>query len=196
MPNTDVATPLHILGVRHHGPGSARSVVRALEQLKPDCLLIEGPPDGDELIAHAVKDDMRPPVAMLVHDAEQPSRAVYYPYAEFSPEWQAIRWALRAKVPVRFMDLPQWHRIPIEAERIAKLVAEMEKLAAEAQATEGDGASDDDASTPAGPAAPMTIPDPDPLQELAKAAGFDDGERWWEHAVEHRRHDDAQVFVA
>src|SRR4051812_29819781 len=147
---TVMSPDLHILGVRHHGPGSARSVLRALEQLKPDCVLIEGPPDGDELIAHVTKKNMRPPVAMLVHDANEPARAVYYPFAAFSPEWQAMRWAVGGKVPVRFMDLPQWHRIPAEAERIRKLIEEL-KAVAKTQAAAGttpvDGA---DANNPAG----------------------------------------------
>src|SRR3954451_17919512 len=112
---------LHIFGVRHHGPGSARSLLRALDQLKPDCVLIEGPPDADEVIPYAARAEMRPPVAILVHDIEKPADAVYYPFAEFSPEWQAVRWALAAGVPVRFMDLPQSHRMAIEAERIKKL---------------------------------------------------------------------------
>ena len=34
----------------------------------------------------------------------------------------------------------------------------------------------------------------DPIGELAAAAGFDDAERWWEDAVEHRRHS-ADVFA-
>ena len=37
---------VHLFGIRHHGPGSARSLLHALEQLEPDCLLVEGPPDG------------------------------------------------------------------------------------------------------------------------------------------------------
>jgi hypothetical protein len=198
-----VANAPHILGVRHHGPGSARSVLRALEQLRPNCVLIEGPPDADELISHAIKQDMRPPVAMLVHDAAEPARAVYYPFAEFSPEWQAMRWAVAAKVPVRFMDLPQWHRIPLEAERFEKFVKEFEAAAA-AKGEPAEGGAPAVAAPPdvgaggeaQGAPAVMTIPEPDPLQQLAQAAGFDDGERWWEHVVEHRRHDGAEVFVA
>src|SRR3712207_2908938 len=124
--STRMGHAIHILGIRHHGPGSARSVLHALGELKPDCVLIEGPPDGDELIAHAAKEGMKPPVALLVYDAEQPAEAVYYPMAEFSPEWQAVRWALRNKVPVRFMDLPQAHRLAIEAERRAKPKADVE----------------------------------------------------------------------
>src|SRR5262245_17819717 len=116
-----------IFGVRHHGPGSARSLLHALEELRPQCVLIEGPPDADEVIPYAGRKEMTPPVAILVHDEERPSDAVYYPFAEFSPEWQAMRWALRAKVPVRFMDLPQAHRMAIDAERTKKLVEEMAK---------------------------------------------------------------------
>src|SRR5690348_3984546 len=127
-------TDISIFGVRHHGPGSARSLLRSLNDLKPDCVLIEGPPDADEAVAHAAKDEMRPPVAILVHDAAEPLNAVYYPFAEFSPEWQAIRWALAAKAPVRFMDLPQWHRMPVEAARIKKLIEEHEAAATAAAA--------------------------------------------------------------
>ena len=35
---------VHLFGIRHHGPGCARSLLRALDELRPDCILIEGPP--------------------------------------------------------------------------------------------------------------------------------------------------------
>ena len=54
---------------------------------------------------------MRPPVALLVYAPDEPRRAVYYPFAAFSPEWQAMRYALAHGVPVRFMDLPQAHQL-------------------------------------------------------------------------------------
>jgi hypothetical protein len=99
-----------LFGVRHHGPGSARSLARALEELEPDAVLIEGPPDGDGVIAYAGAEGMRPPVALLVYAPDDPKRAVFYPFATFSPEWQALRHALARDVPVRFVDLPvaQW----------------------------------------------------------------------------------------
>jgi hypothetical protein len=34
---------LHILGIRHHGVGSSANLVRRLEEIAPDCILIEGP---------------------------------------------------------------------------------------------------------------------------------------------------------
>lgn len=41
---------VHLLGIRHHGLGSAALVRQALDTLMPDCVLIEGPPEGDNLI--------------------------------------------------------------------------------------------------------------------------------------------------
>ena len=42
-------TDVHVLGVRHHGPGSARAVAEALDELRPDLVLVEGPPELDAL---------------------------------------------------------------------------------------------------------------------------------------------------
>lgn len=78
---------VHLFGIRHHGPGCARSLVKALEELQPDCLLIEGPPEADDLLALADAEGMEPPVALLLYAPEAPKYAVFYPFAEFSPEW-------------------------------------------------------------------------------------------------------------
>lgn len=209
-----------IFGVRHHGPGSSRSVLAALTEFNPDCVLIEGPPDANEMIRFVDRTEMTPPVALLVHSVESPRDAVYYPMAEFSPEWQAMRWALSKDVPARFMDLPQWHRLPIEAARREKFLA---ALAAAKAAAEQQTGADADAPQPGGTGTPAArpagaAPDPsapppaspdatdslfdidpsllDPLGELARAAGFDDGERWWEHVVEHRRDGGIGMFAA
>ena len=37
---------------------------------------------------------MRPPVALLVYAPDGPRVATFYPMADFSPEWVALRWAL------------------------------------------------------------------------------------------------------
>ncbi|HYU71785.1 MAG TPA: DUF5682 family protein, partial [Ktedonobacteraceae bacterium] len=98
---------ISVFGVRHHGPGCARSLRAALERLEPDIVLVEGPPDAQgvlSLIAHA---EMQPPVALLIYAPGEPKRAVYYPFTHFSPEWQALRYAVRHEIPARFMDLPQ-----------------------------------------------------------------------------------------
>ena len=59
---------------------------------------------------------------------DEPKRAVYYPFAEFSPEWQAIRYALKKNVPVRFMDLPQSVRFALQEPAEDRPDAELESL--------------------------------------------------------------------
>jgi hypothetical protein len=161
----------HVFGIRHHGPGCARSLVQALERLEPDLLLVEGPPDADEVLRLAASPEMRTPVAILVYPPEHPHRAVFYPFAEFSPEWQAIRFGLARGVPVRFMDLPQAHRL------------------AKPEAAEPEG-SDEPEEHDEPPADRARL---DPIEALGNAAGFSDGELWWEHEIE-RRKDPAGLF--
>ena len=149
---------LTILGIRHHGPGSARSVRAALEKLRPDCVLVEGPPDANALIPLAADREMTPPVALLLYLPDAPQKAVYYPFAEFSPEWQAIQYALAHNIPVRFMDLEQKFQLSVISDQ----------LSVEPNLTPDTKA-------------------PDPFQMIAEATGYSDGERWWEHFVEQRR---------
>jgi hypothetical protein len=93
-----------LLGVRHHGPGSARMVRAALDVVRPQLVLVEGPSDADNLVAHV--GELTPPVALLLHDAAEPADAAFWPFARFSPEWQALDWGARNDVEVRFADLP------------------------------------------------------------------------------------------
>jgi hypothetical protein len=83
----------------------------ALAAYAPQVLLIEGPPEADGIVALAGEEGMRPPVALLAHVRDEPGRAAFWPLAEFSPEWVAIRWALEREVPVRFIDLPASHAL-------------------------------------------------------------------------------------
>ncbi len=189
-----------ILGIRHHGPGSARSVLKALAEIQPDLILVEGPPDAQELLPLAADAGMKPPVALLIYDPAEPRRAVYYPFAEFSPEWQAIRYGLANNVPVRFMDLPQANSLAleIEAETAAATAPTVEPTEPLDSAAEADpdeiGTGADEAAAEIAEAA---LPDirRDPLRWVAEAAGYGDGERWWEHLVEQRQ-DSRELFQA
>lgn len=168
---------IHIFGIRHHGPGSARSLCQALAQIQPDIVLVEGPPDADAVLPLLVHPQMRPPVALLIYVPDHPQQAVYYPFAVFSPEWQAIRYGLTQQIPVRFMDLPQTHRFAIE-------MGDQELEDREEASEEG---RDRQSPTPNF--------HHDPLSLLAQAAGYSDGERWWEHLVEQRQ-DSTELFAA
>jgi len=111
------STSIAVYGIRHHGPGSARSVRAALAGQRPDVVLIEGPPEADDLVALAADPDMRPPVALLGYVPGEPRQAAFWPFAVFSPEWQAITYALDAGIPVRFCDLPAAHQLALKAAR-------------------------------------------------------------------------------
>jgi hypothetical protein len=101
-----VTSRVAVLGVRHHGPGSARSVVAELDRLQPGIVLIEGPADAGEVLPLAADPAMVPPVALLAYAPDEPRRSAFWPYAVFSPEWQALAWAAAHRVPARFCDLP------------------------------------------------------------------------------------------
>src|SRR4051794_27049592 len=101
-PNSQLPSPNpRIFGIRHHGPGSARSLRRALEEMQPDAILVEGPPDAADVLPLLAHREMQPPVALLVYSPERTQDAVYYPFAVFSPEWQAIQYGLTHGIPVR-----------------------------------------------------------------------------------------------
>ena len=102
---------VRLLGIRHHGPGSARSVLAALDALDPEVVCIEGPPEAEPVLELAADPDMVPPIALLAYDPDRPTRASFWPLAAFSPEWQALRWAQQHGRPVRFIDLPAAHSL-------------------------------------------------------------------------------------
>ncbi|MFE6287513.1 DUF5682 family protein [Streptomyces sp. NPDC057877] len=173
------ARPL-LLGVRHHGPGSARAVRAALAAARPRVVLIEGPPEADALIPLAADEEMRPPVALLAHAVDEPGRSAFWPLAEFSPEWVAIRWALEHGVPARFIDLPAAHSL---AWGRGDMPDAPDAPDAPEERTGGDAGDADEADAQDAGGADVRV---DPLAVLAETAGYDDPERWWEDVVEHR----------
>ncbi|MEE1793671.1 DUF5682 family protein [Streptomyces sp. BE308] len=198
MTGRTAATGPLLLGVRHHGPGSARAVLAALEDVRPGAVLVEGPPEGDALLPLAADPRMRPPVALLAHAVDDPGRAAFWPLAEFSPEWVAIRWALANDVPVRFLDLPAAHSLALKEtpDGPRDPAAAGDPDARDGGGVgEGDGTADDRNGEDTGDgngAAHSRMPFPpavDPIGVLAGTAGYEDPERWWEDVVEHRAPD-------
>lgn len=168
---------VHIFGIRHHGPGSARNVLQALEATQPDIILVEGPPEGSELLHWVNHAEMKPPVALLAHAADDPKRAVFYPFTLFSPEWQAIQFGLKNKIPTEFMDMPLTHKLAIAAEKEAAAKAEEETKEAETK-TENKEAPKD---------TPSEIRR-QPIAYLAEIAGYKNAEEWWEQNFEMGSH--------
>lgn len=103
-------------GIRHHGPGSARRLVRALDLLQPRQVLIEGPSDLSDLMPALVHPLARPPLALLAYAEDDPTRASFWPFETYSPEYQAIRWAVSRGAGLQFIDLPSSAILGREAE--------------------------------------------------------------------------------
>lgn len=161
----------HFFGIRHHGPGCARALEQALTDLQPDCILLEGPVEASPLVQNLDLTQLSLPVALLVYAPEQPGLAVFYPFAEFSPEWQAIQYARRQQVPLEFIDLPLSHELALQAAELAETAAELAVHDAE----------------PVGFSA---------FAALAAIEGDpEDPEGWWEVQIEQRQNAD-QLFSA
>ncbi|MEM7721981.1 MAG: DUF5682 family protein [Pseudomonadota bacterium] len=185
-----MAARIEYFGIRHHGPGSARRLVEALDDLRPTEVLIEGPADLSDQLPLLAAADMVPPVALLAYPKDAPERAFFWPFAVFSPEYQAVRWAIENGVPVRFIDLPVVWRLPDE-------VAEDEHTDTESD----EGGPEDDVvadvaydGTSEQPTLSATIAR-DPIGVLAHAAGYEDGESWWRDVIEENP-DPGPIFAA
>ncbi|HHR6403822.1 TPA: DUF5682 family protein [Providencia alcalifaciens] len=108
---------LYFAPIRHHSPACAYSVLDLIEQVKPDYVLIEGPDSFNPLIAGLLDGDTRPPVAIMgqtavkgapeqCDESDAVTKSAYFPFCEYSPEWQALRIGQQHQAQLRFIDLP------------------------------------------------------------------------------------------
>ncbi|MFG2574036.1 DUF5682 family protein [Streptomyces sp. NPDC048481] len=104
---TDPAGP-YLIGVRHHAPSLAAAVPALLDEAKPDVLLVELPAEMQEWLPWLGHAQTRAPVALAAVPGDPGSGAgpAFYPFADFSPELAAVRWAARHEVTVIACDLP------------------------------------------------------------------------------------------
>ena len=92
-------------GIRHFSPAGAYFVRQFLDKVKPSLVLIEGPADFDFLIDDIVSKNLVPPFAIMAYTKEAPIDTILYPFAEYSPEYQAILWARENNTECHFFDL-------------------------------------------------------------------------------------------
>lgn len=184
-------TELRIFGIRHHGPGSAASLVAALDDFRPDMLLLECPADGEAALATLADAALVPPVALLLYNPRQQGQASFLPFAEFSPEWQAVRWCQRAGAHVRCFDLPMSLRFGLgeELEAVPEKNVPQAPNAPEDEPNNLAGTDEAPLTPPTHlPSHPPTLepaPEGDPVAYLARLAGYADSEQWWETHLEH-----------
>ena len=85
-------TEPRLIGVRHHSPVLAAAIPALLEAADPDAVLVELPLEAGPWLEWLGHPDTVAPVALVIGDADQGGHA-YYPFADFSPELAAVRWA-------------------------------------------------------------------------------------------------------
>jgi hypothetical protein len=161
---------IHILGIRHHGVGSAKNVLKELERIQPDIIMVEGAEEISAAFPYVGNKELVPPVAMMAYDPDNLNDCVFYPFAAFSPEWIAIAYANSKSIPVRAMDLPA-------AIGFAK---KAQTATGEEDKTEAVGTM-------------QAVPS-DPLDALAEIGGFPSGEAWWEYHFEQQKVDAKEHF--
>ncbi|MFJ5549084.1 DUF5682 family protein [Streptomyces sp. NPDC093225] len=167
----------YLIGVRHHSPALAAVTPALLDAAGAQVVCVELPVDFQDWLEHLADPETRAPVALAgIGPAGLPA---FYPFADFSPELAAIRWAREHGVEVLCCDLPLadtgW--TGPEADVVAPGAGEAAEVERAAQgAAAGAGGRAADAATPA---AGRSF-----AEALAAAGTGRDGEDLWDRAVE------------
>ncbi|MFF9077839.1 DUF5682 family protein [Streptomyces sp. NPDC014872] len=176
----------YLLGVRHHSPALAAVVPALLEEARAEVVCVELPTDFQPWLEHLADPETVAPVALA--GAGEGGRLSFYPFADFSPELAAVRWAGSRGVEVVCCDLPlgdpRWSAGALGPVR--------EPDGSEAVRPKADAPSGGAGALDAGPG---TGPDPAPgdgtarvrrsyTEALAAAGTGRDGDDLWDRAVE------------
>ncbi|MCL6670213.1 vWA domain-containing protein [Streptomyces panaciradicis] len=94
----------YLLGVRHHSPALAAVVPALLDAAGAEVVCVELPADFQSWLPHLGAPGTVAPVALA--GAGEGGRLGFYPFADFSPELAAIRWARERGAEVVCCDLP------------------------------------------------------------------------------------------
>jgi len=188
----------HVFGVRHLSPMGAWQLRRFLDAVQPEVILIEGLDDADELIPDIVRKDSVPPIAILAYTDSMPVRTLVYPFASYSPEYQALMWAKENKVDAHFFDLPS--DVFLALQKPARSI--LEELDAAPDDSENPPENADvDQSTPATEPDEPEVEQAPPsrisiYQEIAKLSGELDYDTYWERNFEHNQADASYRLAA
>ncbi|BFT70214.1 DUF5682 family protein [Paenibacillus sp. P36] len=107
----------HVFGIRHLSPAGAHHLLAFLDEIRPTAVLVEGPSDASPYIEELSSSGVVPPIAILAYTNELPVRTLLYPYAAYSPEYQAFQWASRNSALAAFIDLPSEHALALYEQR-------------------------------------------------------------------------------
>lgn len=185
------AAPLarvHLFPVRHHSPRSSAVLAAFLAAARPEVVLVEAPEDAEKLIPALVDPDTLPPVAILGYRTDGAPASALWPFAAYSPEYVATKWAAENKAQVAFIDIPITrslgdHRAPVHEDRDP--------------AGEGDIEAEEEEIAPEAP--PGEPPEEGALdihEACARARGFRTFEEFWEASFEAPAYDAASFRAA
>lgn len=173
----------NIFGIRHLSPAGAYYVRKFLDRIQPELVLIEGPSDFDDMLGLLTDDKVKPPVAIMAYTKEAPVRTVLYPFAVYSPEYQAALWARENHCACRFMDLPSGVVLALEEEERKREEAWI--LEREKEENEKEGIRQEEQDTQEEPKLP------DVYALLDQVSGEDSHETFWEHVLEQAEDEEA-----
>ncbi|MFJ2822400.1 DUF5682 family protein [Streptomyces toxytricini] len=94
----------YLLGVRHHSPALAAVVPALLDAAGAEVVCVELPADFRPWLEHLADPETVAPVALA--GTGRGGGLAFYPFADFSPELAAIRWAREHGAEVLCCDLP------------------------------------------------------------------------------------------
>lgn len=120
--------------IKHFSPACAWHLKRLIHDVRPAAVLVEGPDDADGLIPHIVAPETRPPLTILSAYADKKNRfgmngvlspaddvparfRSWWPFTEFSPEYNALLAGHEVGAELAFIDLPLAARIPFQKRR-------------------------------------------------------------------------------
>ncbi|MER7273025.1 DUF5682 family protein [Dactylosporangium sp. NPDC000244] len=104
------ATVPFLIGVRHHSPALSVVIGELLDRFRPEVLLLELPAEFASWLPWLADPGTAAPVALAGVRGADGSPA-FYPFADFSPELVAVRWAAKHGVEVVPCDLPLASRV-------------------------------------------------------------------------------------
>ncbi|MGE0546971.1 MAG: DUF5682 family protein [Kofleriaceae bacterium] len=176
--------------VRHHSPRASAALTRLLERVKPQLVLVEGPRDAGRLIPYLFDADTAPPIAILGYRTDGPASSLLYPFASYSPEYVALKWATANGVRAEWIDITT-------SEALAAKDPDDHDHDHVLETDDADEPDDDQADAVAG--GPTPEHETPTEHDLARANGFRSFEELWEawfEAPDHGPDEFARALMA
>lgn len=188
----DRLASVHLFPVRHHSPRSSATLRAYLDEVRPKAIFVEGPSDATALLEALVDPKTVPPVAILGYRTDGTPASSLWPFAAYSPEYVAVKWAFEHGVRVELIDVPVGMTLaPFEGATVGHDDAEDpggQEPAGEAAHGEGggeeDGGEEDGGDEGGAEGAQESI-----YEACARARGFRSFEEFWEASFEAPRYE-------